>query len=143
VSATRISRRFRDNILGEGGLGGRGLNDPRAHSIYAVKPSAITEIPKWIKCRAVPGLAELNGYIWLNYGTMKLLVALDESRGGNPEVVQVEFRYCRVCRRPLLADEAAAYRLRITPELSEPECGMKCAGDLTSRIWFTLHHAPA
>ena len=74
---------------------------------------------------------------------MKLLVALDESRGGNPEVVQVEFRYCRVCRRPLLADEAAAYRLRITPELSEPECGMKCAGDLTSRIWFTLHHAPA
>ena len=118
-----------------------GLTPRNTQEAWSVKPS-MTEIPKWIRDRAIPGLANIGGRIWLRVGTAKLLIALDESQGGTPEVTRVEYKACLQCFRPIIGGDATEYRHRVELKPDWP-CGINCEKDRLSGLWNTLRHAAA
>jgi hypothetical protein len=78
--------------------------------VLRVEPELIA-IPEWARGRAVRGLSIGEDYVWLRPGDGRALAALDRDCGGRPVVVEQEFRYCKVCGRPLIGDDATSRRL--------------------------------
>ena len=77
--------------------------------IWRVEPELVA-IPAWAYERAVKGLSAGPDHVWLRRGDARALERLDREAGGNPLVVETEFRYCKVCGRPLIGEEAGNRR---------------------------------
>lgn len=88
----------------------RGIRERQRRWIARIDVDAIA-VPEWARRRAVRGLSGSETHVWLRRGDARALEHLDREAGGSPVVTEVEFRYCGVCGRPLIGEEAAARRL--------------------------------
>lgn len=87
----------------------RGIKERRRKIVCRVETDAIA-IPAWARAREVRGLSTGPDHVWLRRGDARALERLDRDSGGTPRVIEVEFRYCKVCGRPLMGDDAANRR---------------------------------
>ena len=87
----------------------RGIPERRRRIAVRVEPEVV-EIPEWARKRAIRGLTTGEDFVGLYAGDARLLEQKDRRDGGEPAVIAVEFRICKVCGRPLLGDDAAARR---------------------------------
>jgi hypothetical protein len=87
----------------------RGIPERRRRVALRVEPEVV-EIPEWARKHAIAGLTTGEDFVWLRPGDARLLEQMDRRDGGEPVTIEVEFRYCKVCGRPLLMDDAASRR---------------------------------
>lgn len=95
--------------------------------IVRVEPSAIA-IPDWIRAKAVKGMPGNQCYIWLQWGMAIKLARLDRQAFGKPDVMRVEHRVCKICKRHLLGPMARERRMLDESCLDGTEipCGHYC-----------------
>lgn len=74
-----------------------GRTPARVQRVYCVRTEVIA-IPDWAYEQAIPEIEGGGEYIWLAGRQLAdLLVKLDREEGGNPDVLSVEARRCKVC----------------------------------------------
>jgi hypothetical protein len=84
-----------------------GIKERRQRMARRVEPELIA-IPEWARKRAIRGLSTGEEFVWLLPGDARLLERTDREAGGNPRVLETEFRRCRHCGRPALGSDAVA-----------------------------------
>ncbi len=87
----------------------RGIAERRRRVAWRVQPELVP-IPLWARDRAIRGLSDGPDHVWLRRGDAQSLERLDREAGGDPLVVETEYRCCKVCGRPLIGEEAAGRR---------------------------------
>ena len=100
---------------------------PEQQRVFLVEPTALPEIPEWAEKRRVKGLGSMQGQIWLFLSPARHLMRLDREAGGTPRHVEVEFKRCLVCSRPLIASQAEGYRKQLEAGDRSLPCGKDCA----------------
>lgn len=105
----------------------RGIAERRRRMVCRVE-TELVPIPGWARRRNVRGLTQGETFVWLHPGDARALERLDREAGGNPKVLEVEFRLCKVCRRPLLGEEATSRRIfeRAGATTYMAPCGDSC-----------------
>ncbi len=78
-----------------------GIKERRCRMAYRVEPE-LALIPDWARRRAIGGLSTGKDFVWLRPGDARCLERLDRDCGGTPRTLEVEFRYCSQCGRPLV-----------------------------------------
>lgn len=108
--------------------------------VVNVEPKSLCAIPDYFLERAVKGLGEQSGRVWLWPTDARELVNMDRAAGGLSVVRRVEFRRCEMCARPLLGDEAIRRRQmdESGPAGRALPCGEHCQRDRDTRIWKKL-----
>lgn len=108
---------------------------PMQCEVWAVYPTALKNIPDNVTRRQIKGLPPSVGYYWLKPSAAKLLITLDRAAGGHPRFQRTPFRRCLICARPLIDEQAIAYRMQL--ECAEGKCcGANCAKDFISKLWI-------
>lgn len=117
-------------------LRAQGIKETMRWRVWNVRPLLIV-LPDWAKERAVPGIYALPGSVWLRPRDAHRLCAMDRRAGGCCDVLKTEYHRCQLCRRPLLADEAAQRRafLETSPEARQQPCGPNCQKDREMRLY--------
>ena len=117
-----------------------GIKERRQRMVRRVEPKLVL-IPEWARKRAVRGLSTGADFIWLFPGDARLLERMDREAGGEPSVLETEFRRCKHCGRPALgADAAAMLGLDMGCQDWAP-CGDECDAARADRRWRSLPHA--
>ena len=105
----------------------RGLTERRAKRIWSVRLSVIS-LPQWAIDRQYKELPHSDFWVWLKPGDARALVKLDEIAGGEPDVMVMECRRCRFCKRLLLDADAWARRKLDQSWMGEwTGCGPGCS----------------
>lgn len=94
-------------------------------------------MPAWAVERCVRGLSRSATRIWLRPRDAAFLARLDREAGGTPDLVEMEVRYCPVCDRPLLGEDAAARRILEESSMTARQrpCGSECLEAAEDRRW--------
>jgi hypothetical protein len=131
MSAFREKRRARHEALKS-----RGIAATRRRFVVQVTLHAIP-MPDWALARRVKGLSCSASRIWMKKRDGYFLARLDCEAGGVRDVVEAELRYCPVCKRPLLGEDAAARR-RLEESgrtARQRPCGSECYEAQQDRRW--------
>lgn len=114
----------------------RGIKERRQRMVWRVEVTAIA-VPAWARARALRGLTSGEAYLWLRRGDAKMLERLDREAGGEPMVIEAEFRRCKICWRPLLGDDAAARRAQELGGATADQlpCGPECYDASKDKRW--------
>ena len=99
-----------------------------------VDPELIA-IPEWARKRVIEGLSCGKDFVWLHPGDARLLERMDREAGGNPKVLEAEFRRCRFCGRPALGEDAAAMRGLDMGGEDWSACGDECDAARADGRW--------
>lgn len=102
-----------------------GIKERRQRMVRRVEPELVA-IPEWARKRAVKGLSAGADFVWLLPGDARALERLDRDAGGEPAVLETEFRRCRHCRRPALGEDAVALRGQDMRGEDWSQCGDQC-----------------
>lgn len=105
--ALRTRRRLRRERRQE--LRAKGIKATRVRRIHAVRITAIP-MPAWAEKRRIQHLSFSDSFVWLRPRDAYLLMRLDRDAGGAPYSAEMELRFCPVCHRPLVGDDARARR---------------------------------
>ena len=97
--------------------------------------TTVFEIPQWFLDElAMPSLPCSPQSFWIRHrGFAQRIVKLDRAAGGEGNLECVQFRLCRVCKRPLVGARAHEYaeKIRLPKFRWEfprgPSCGVECA----------------
>jgi hypothetical protein len=104
-------------------LHAQGIVIPKKQHVFLVEPTTLPEMPEWAEKRRVKGFGSTPGHIWLMRGPARLLIAADHYRSKR---VKVEFKRCVLCRRPMIAAQAEAYRKQLESGDRSIPCGPDC-----------------
>lgn len=137
MSAYRDKRRRRRDELSW-----RGIPVPRRRFVVQVTLDAVA-MPAWAVDRAVRGLTRSASRIWLRPADARILARTDREAGGEPTLIEAELRYCGICQRPLLGEDAAARRrlLETSRTANQRPCGSECIEAQQDRRWATRRAA--
>ena len=125
------TRRARNRELRE-----KGRKPCRMRKAWHVRPEVIA-VPAWALERAVRGLSQSTDAVWLLPTDAWMVARLDREAGGEPEMTEVEFRRCEICRRPLLAEDAEARRHLTESAMTgnQKPCGGECFAAARDKRW--------
>jgi hypothetical protein len=117
-------------------LEARDIAVPRRHFVVQVTLDQIY-VPVWAIERRVKGLTRTVSRIWLRPKDAHFLARLDREAGGNPDLVEAELRYCEVCQRPLIGEDAAARRKLLETSMTAAQlpCGTQCLEARRDKRW--------
>jgi hypothetical protein len=90
--------------------------------------------------RLIPGLASVKGVYWLRHSDATGLMSFLRAIAVWYDPIEVEFKRCVNCYRPLIDNAATALRLvyDVVPDRSMIKCGQNCDRDNESGVWRTL-----
>lgn len=111
-----------------------GVKERRQRMVRRVEPELIA-IPDWARKKAVKGLSTGADFVWLLPGAARLLEKIDREAGGEPRVVETEFRRCRHCGRPALGADAVEMRGKDMGGEDWSACGDQCDAAKADRRW--------
>jgi len=111
-----------------------GIKERRQRMVRRVEPELIP-MPGWARQRAVKGLSRGEDFVWLLPGDARQLERMDRDAGGNPRVLETEFRRCRYCGRPALGADAIAMRGQDMGGEDWAICGDECDAAREDRRW--------
>jgi hypothetical protein len=112
----------------------RGVKERRQRMARRVEPELIA-IPEWARQRAIKGLSRGEEFVWLRPGDGRFLEKLDREAGGQPRVLETEFRRCRHCGRPAVGADAEALRRQDMAGESWSACNDECDDARADRRW--------
>lgn len=110
---------------------------------WSVEPAALSFVPDWVLESQIPGLGEQPGRYWLIRQDALALKDLDRAAGGVSRITKIEIRYCEVCWRPLIAQDAERRRKmdQSGPQGRQMPCGPQCVEDGKRGTWKKLRAA--
>ena len=117
-------------------LASREIAATRRRFVVQVTLDAI-HVPLWAVERRVKGLSRSASRIWLRPRDAHFLARLDREAGGEPDLIEMELRYCPVCQRPLLGEDAAARRTleESSRTARQRPCGTECLEAEQDKRW--------
>lgn len=117
-------------------LRSRAIAAARTQRIFCIEPSDIA-VPAWARERQIQGLSNGADRVWLRRPDAELLMRLDREVGGNPGVMEAQYRRCPVCDRPLLGEDAEARRIldESAKTARQRPCGSECLDAAKDMRW--------
>lgn len=112
-----------------------GVKERRQRMVRRVEPELIP-IPQWARERAVRGLSRGEEFVWLLPGDARQLERMDREAGGEPKVLETEFRRCRHCGKPAVGADAVAMRGLDMGGQDWAPCGDECDAAKADRRWW-------
>ena len=118
----------------------RGVKPAARQWVWCVEPTALCPVPVWARQKAVRGLGQAAGRVWMWPTDARALMREICEAGWRCQVVKVELRHCQVCGRPLLGTEAERRRRldESGPAGRSVPCGTECERDRASGLWRKL-----
>lgn len=105
----------------------RGIKLSAVVRVILVDPE-IVAIPPWARKNSVLLLPEYPDKVWLWPRDADELMKFDRGEGGHPKLVEVEYRECPVCGRPMIGTDAEGRRFLNESSFTGRQlpCGPEC-----------------
>ena len=114
----------------------RGIPERRRLKAVRVDTGAIP-VPQWAIDRRIRDTSWSANHVWLRRGDAEELAKQDRELGGEPQLTETEYRRCKICKRLLLGEDAAALRGLAAASVTGDQlpCGSECLEAAREHRW--------